>query len=60
MLLAAGVQYFSLQQHVSAGDMRKCSTLVTHVHPARFEPGFFRIPALHPARIELATFSELG
>ena len=51
---------FCLQQHVSAGDMRKCSTLVTHVHPARFEPRFFRIPALHPARIELATFSVLG
>ena len=49
-----------MQQHVSAGDMLKCSTLVTHVHPARFEPEFFRIPALHPARIELTTFSVLG
>ena len=49
-----------LQQNVSASDMFMWSIRDTPAHPARCELGLTRNRALHPARIELATFSMLG
>ena len=51
---------FGLQQNVSASDMFMWSIRDTPAHPARCELRLTRNLALHPARIELATFSVLG
>ena len=46
--------------NVSASDMFMWSIRDTPAHPVRYELRIIRNRALHPARIELATFSVLG